>query len=169
MRPSGTEQERHPPRRVTPAPALGLAALLAAAPAGASTGGRYSYGTKATYAPGQNPRSHQRPPAGFTPVFTENVSRHGSRAATDGEDADLVLALWKKAGAAGRPRARGKQVGPRVQALRSAMRSVGNGDLSGRGKRRNHPLRAGRGRRRLGDAEPPSTPRARAGALRPAP
>lgn len=81
-----------------PALALGTAALLVATPAGADTGTaknagtRDSYGTKATYTPGQNPRSYQRPPAGFTPVFTENVSRHGSRSGSDGEDADLVLA-----------------------------------------------------------------------------
>ncbi|MFE6177935.1 histidine-type phosphatase [Streptomyces sp. NPDC056464] len=124
-------------RRLTPALALGLAALLAAAPAGASTNSstRNGYGTKATYAPGQNPRSYQRPPAGFTPVFTENVSRHGSRAATDSEDGDLVLALWKKAEAAGRLTVRGREFGPKVQALQNAMSTVGYGDLSGRGKR----------------------------------
>lgn len=84
-------------RRLTPALALGLAALRAGTPAsaGTDTGTRNSYGTKATYTPGQHPRTYQRPPVGFTPVFTENVSRHGSRAATDSEDGDLVLALWK--------------------------------------------------------------------------
>ncbi|MFF7161727.1 histidine-type phosphatase [Streptomyces sp. NPDC008086] len=134
-------------RRLTPALAsplaLGLAALLAtapAAPAGAAsnTAIRDSYGTKATYAPGQDARTYRHPPAGFTPVFTENVSRHGSRAATDGEDADLVLALWKKAEAAGRLTAKGREFGPRAQALQQAMSAVGYGDLSGRGKRELH-------------------------------
>ncbi|MFG2556923.1 histidine-type phosphatase [Streptomyces sp. NPDC048581] len=129
-------------RRLTPAVALGLAALLAAAatPAGAATktGTRNSFGTKATYAPGQSPRTYQRPPAGFTAVFTENVSRHGSRSATDGEDADLVLALWKKAEAAGALTANGKAFGPKVKALQEAMSTVGYGDLSGRGKREIH-------------------------------
>ncbi|GAA4086399.1 histidine-type phosphatase [Streptomyces shaanxiensis] len=127
-------------RRLTPALALGLAALLVGTPAaaGTNTGTRNSYGTKATYAPGQNPRSYQRPPAGFTPVFTENVSRHGSRAATDGEDADLVLALRKKAEAAGALTAKGRAFGPKVQALQNAMSTVGYGDLSGRGKREIH-------------------------------
>ncbi|MGW2379902.1 histidine-type phosphatase [Streptomyces sp. NPDC001658] len=126
-------------RRLTPAlaTATALAALLVAGPASADVNGgaRDGYGTKATYAPGQNPRSYQRPPAGFTPVFTENVSRHGSRAATDGEDADLVLALWKKAGAAGELTAKGRRFGPTAQALQRAMSTVGYGDLSGRGKR----------------------------------
>ncbi|MER7373867.1 histidine-type phosphatase [Streptomyces lanatus] len=127
-------------RRLTPALALGLTVLLAASHANAapSHSTRDSYGTKATYAPGQNPRTYQRPPAGFTPVFTENVSRHGSRAATDGDDADLVLALWKKAEAAGALTAKGRELGPKVQALQSAMSAVGYGDLSGRGKREVH-------------------------------
>ncbi|MFI9175522.1 histidine-type phosphatase [Streptomyces lincolnensis] len=132
-------------RRLTPAlaTATALATLLVAGPASAASpasahvhgGTRDSYGTKATYAPGQNPRTYQRPPAGFTPVFTENVSRHGSRAATDGEDADLVLALWKKADTAGELTAKGRQFGPKAQALQQAMSTVGYGDLSGRGKR----------------------------------
>jgi hypothetical protein len=52
-----------------------------------STGRSDSFGTKAVYAPEQNSRSYQKAPAGFTPVFTENVSRHGSRSATDSETA----------------------------------------------------------------------------------
>ncbi|MEV5900066.1 histidine-type phosphatase [Streptomyces sp. NPDC052127] len=141
--------------RVTPALATALGALvLTALPAhAADTGGsgthlahRDSYGTKATYSPtlesaraggppsGQSARSYQRPPAGFTPVFTENVSRHGSRSATDGEDADLILALWEKAEAAGRLTGKGEGFGPEVRALQAAMAKVGYGNLSGLGK-----------------------------------
>ncbi|MER5193194.1 histidine-type phosphatase [Streptomyces sp. NPDC002755] len=129
--------------RVTPVLATALGALvLTALPAhAAGTGGsgthlahRDSYGTKATYAPGQSARSYQRPPAGFTPVFTENVSRHGSRSATDGEDADLILALWDKAEAAGRLTGRGEELGPKVRALQAAMAKIGYGNLSGLGK-----------------------------------
>ncbi|MEV6761592.1 hypothetical protein AB0N16_13275 [Streptomyces sp. NPDC051105] len=82
-------------KRVTPVLALG-ALLLTALPAHATDNGpahRDSYGTKAVYSPGQNPRTYQQAPAGYTAVFTENVSRHGSRSATDGEDGDTVLAL----------------------------------------------------------------------------
>jgi len=124
-------------RRVTPALAtLGLAALLAAAfPAQAVPEHQNdSFGTKAPYEPQQNPRTYQKAPAGFVPVFTENVSRHGSRAATDSEDGDLVLALLKKAEAANGLTAKGRQFGPKVQALQTAMSTVGYGDLSGRGK-----------------------------------
>ena len=122
-------------RRLTPVLALG-ALLLTALPAHAADGPahRESHGTKAPYAPQQDPRTYQRPPAGFEPVFTENVSRHGSRAATDGEDADLVLALWDQAGAAGQLTRRGEEFGPRVRALQAAMAKVGYGNLSARGR-----------------------------------
>lgn len=118
-------------------PALALCALLAAAlPSQAADQPAHydSYGTKAPYAPGQNPRTYQRPPTGFTPVFTENVSRHGSRAATDSEDGDLVLALWDKAAAEGQLTRRGEEFGPQVRALLDAMAKVGYGNLSERGK-----------------------------------
>ncbi|MER6067341.1 histidine-type phosphatase [Streptomyces sp. NPDC001817] len=79
-------------------------------------------------------RTYQRPPAGYTPVFTENVSRHGSRAATGGEDGDLVLALWDKAQAEDQLTEKGEEFGPAVRALTAAMQQVGYGNLSGRGR-----------------------------------
>ncbi|GAA3903415.1 lipoprotein [Streptomyces lacrimifluminis] len=93
-----------------------------------------SYGTKASYAPQQSLRSYQQPPRGFVPVFTENVSRHGSRAATDSSDGDLILKLWDQAASEGQLTARGKEFGPKVRALLAAMAEVGYGNLSGRGK-----------------------------------
>lgn len=117
--------------------ALALCAVLVAAvPAQAADTPTHddSYGTKATYAPGQNPWTHQRPPAGFTPVFTENVSRHGSRAATDSGDGDLLLPLWDKAEAQGQLTRIGEEFGPKARALQDAMAAVGYGDLSARGQ-----------------------------------
>ncbi|CAM5485381.1 MULTISPECIES: histidine-type phosphatase [Streptomyces] len=123
-------------RRLTPVLALG-ALLLTVLPAHAVEGPahRGSYGTKAPYAPRQDPHGYQRPPAGFEPVFTENVSRHGSRTATDSEDGDLVLALWDQAEAEGQLTGKGEEFGPTVRALEAAMAKVGYGNLSGRGKR----------------------------------
>ncbi|MGW2515805.1 histidine-type phosphatase [Streptomyces sp. NPDC001617] len=123
-------------KRVTPALAL-CTLLVTALPAQAAdqqVAHRDSYGTKAPYSPEQNPRTYQKAPAGFTPVFTENVSRHGSRSATDSEDGDLILALWGKARAAGRLTREGEEFGPRVRALQAAMAQVGYGNLSGRGR-----------------------------------
>ncbi|WP_405661252.1 histidine-type phosphatase [Streptomyces sp. NBC_00079] len=122
-------------RRVTPA--LALCTLLAAAlpsQAADQLAHRDSYGTKATYEAGQNARTYQRPPTGFSPVFTENVSRHGSRSATDGEDGDLILGLWNKAEAAGQLTRKGKEFGPKVRALQAEMARIGYGNLSARGK-----------------------------------
>ncbi|MCX5057251.1 MULTISPECIES: histidine-type phosphatase [unclassified Streptomyces] len=122
-------------RRVTPA--LALCTLLAAAlpsQAADQLAHRDSYGTKATYEAGRNARTYQRPPTGFSPVFTENVSRHGSRSATDGEDGDLILGLWNKAEAAGQLTRKGKEFGPKVRALQAEMARIGYGNLSARGK-----------------------------------
>ena len=123
-------------KRVTPALAL-CTLLVTALPVQAAdqqVAHRDSYGTKAPYSPEQNPRTYQKAPAGFTPAFTENVSRHGSRSATDSEDGDLILALWSKARAAGRLTREGEEFGPRVRALQAAMAQVGYGNLSGRGR-----------------------------------
>lgn len=128
-------------KRVTPALALGalvLTALPAHAAGNQHLAHRDSYGTKATYAPARSAHSYARPPAGFTPVFTENVSRHGSRSATDSEDGDLILALWDKAEAAGGLTGKGEEFGSRVRALQAAMAKVGYGNLSGRGKEEIH-------------------------------
>ncbi|MEU6142655.1 histidine-type phosphatase [Streptomyces sp. NPDC047081] len=125
-------------KRVTPAiPVVALCTLLAAAlPSQAADrlAHRDTYGTKATYEAEQSARTYQRVPAGFTPVFTENVSRHGSRSATDSEDGDLILALWNKAQAADQLTRKGAEFGPKVQALLDAMATIGYGNLSARGK-----------------------------------
>lgn len=124
-------------RRVTSALALGVCALLATAlPAHAESGARAhadSYGTKATYEPRQNPRTYQKAPKGFAPVFTQLVSRHGSRSATSGEDGDLILALWAEAEKDGQLTRAGLEFAPRVRALLDAMERTGYGNLSGRG------------------------------------
>ncbi|AOR34459.1 histidine acid phosphatase [Streptomyces fodineus] len=122
-------------RRLTPLLALG-ALLLTALPAHAADGPahRESYGTKAPYQPEQNAHTYQRPPAGFEPVFTENASRHGSRAATGSEDGDLILALWDKAHAEDQLTEEGEEFGPTVRALMAAMEKAGYGNLSGRGR-----------------------------------
>lgn len=123
-------------RRLLPVLALGTL-LLTALPAHATQDGpahRESYGTKAPYAPRQGRHGYQQAPAGFVPVFTENVSRHGSRAASDSDDADLVLALWDQARAEDSLTGLGREFGPKARALQAAMAKVGYGNLSGRGR-----------------------------------
>ncbi|MEU9132695.1 histidine-type phosphatase [Kitasatospora sp. NPDC048540] len=124
-------------RTATTAVALTACAVLsavAAAPAQAA-GVDTALTTKTPYRPQQSPRDYQRPPAGYSPVFTENASRHGSRALSDGEDGDLLLALWRQAQAEGALTPAGRRLGPDVQALLDANARVGYGQLTGRGKR----------------------------------
>ncbi|GAA2672127.1 histidine-type phosphatase [Streptomyces lunalinharesii] len=94
-----------------------------------------AYSTKAPYAPRQDPGTYQSAPRGFRPVFTENVSRHGSRAASDGADGELILHLWDRAAEEHQLTSLGVQFGPEVRALLAAMEKVGYGNLSGRGER----------------------------------
>nr|WSW68954.1 histidine phosphatase family protein [Streptomyces sp. NBC_00995] len=115
---------------------LAVSALLPTAlPAHATAGSSGSYATKTPYAPQQNTRSYQHAPKGFVPVFTQNVSRHGSRAASDSEDGDLILALWEKARSEGQLTRDGERFGGETKALLAAMNTVGYGQLSGRGVR----------------------------------
>ncbi|MFE1318275.1 histidine-type phosphatase [Kitasatospora phosalacinea] len=115
-----------------------LAATLATAsaadartPSGAARSD--SYGTKTPYAPQQALARYQQAPAGYTPVFTENVARHGSRAMSDSEDGDAVLALLARAEQAGGLTGLGAQLAPQVRTLLAAGASIGYGNLSARG------------------------------------
>ncbi|WP_406151077.1 histidine-type phosphatase [Streptomyces sp. NBC_01012] len=122
----------------TTATALALAAsvlLTAALPAQAKAGSPGFYGTKTTYAPQQDLRTYEQAPEGFAPVFTETVSRHGSRAASDSEDGDLILALWEKARSEGQLTRTGEGFGSEVRSLLAAMDRIGYGQLGGRGER----------------------------------
>ncbi|MGW1226658.1 histidine-type phosphatase [Streptomyces sp. NPDC002530] len=114
---------------------LPVTAPAQAAPPSERGSANGSYATKTPYAPQQNPRSYQRAPKGFVPVFTENVSRHGSRAASDSEDGDLILALWEKARAEGQLTPSGERFGAETRSLLAAMERIGYGQLSGRGVR----------------------------------
>ncbi|MFJ2112908.1 histidine-type phosphatase [Streptomyces sp. NPDC087850] len=129
-------------RRVTApvAIALALSALLPGAGAAQASGkgegkeGGGYYATKTPYRPLESARGYQRVPQGFVPVFTENVSRHGSRAATDSADGDLILGVWRRAESEGRLTRLGAGFGGEVRGLLDAMEKVGYGNLSARGK-----------------------------------
>lgn len=103
------------------------------APARALGSGQHFSTTKTPYAPQQDPRDYEAVPASFTPVFTESVSRHGSRAMSDSEDGDAVLAVLRDAESRGGLTRLGARLGPQVESLLAAASSVGYGELSGRG------------------------------------
>ncbi|MFC9326059.1 histidine-type phosphatase [Kitasatospora sp. NPDC057015] len=132
-------------RTLSRAAALAATALLStviAAPAqahsgpsaGAAFGTPAGATTKAPYRPLQSVRSLQQAPAGYTAVFTENVSRHGARALSDSEDGDLLLKLWQQAADEHALTRLGRGFGPDVQELLDANAKVGYGALTGQGR-----------------------------------
>ncbi|MFI0899313.1 histidine-type phosphatase [Streptomyces sp. NPDC020983] len=126
--------------RVVCGAALAVAVVIAAvALPGATASAQDSpatphyYTTKTPYAPQEELGAYQSAPRGFTPVFTENVARHGSRAMTDSDDGDAVLAVLGRAQAAGQLTPLGARLAPQVQALLAGASAIGYGNLSGRG------------------------------------
>ncbi|WP_329493995.1 histidine-type phosphatase [Kitasatospora herbaricolor] len=123
--------------------ALAATVLLAGGPASAQgrhggghpDGESYPYGTKTPYEPQGRPKQYERAPKGYLPVFTENVARHGSRAMTDSEDGDLVLAVLGAAEQRGALTRLGAGLAPQVRTLLGAASAVGYGNLAGRGVR----------------------------------
>ena len=91
------------------------------------------YTTKTPYSPQESLRDYQAVPKGFVPVLTQTVARHGSRAMSDSEDGDAVLAVLASAQAQGALTKLGARLQPQVQALLTAGSSIGYGNLSGRG------------------------------------
>jgi hypothetical protein len=71
--------------------ALALCVLLSTA-AFAETG--LYLGSKAPYAPQQDPSTYEPPPAGFLPVFTEIVARHGSRGLSSPSNDLALYNMW---------------------------------------------------------------------------
>lgn len=92
-----------------------------------------SYGTKQTYEPQQDPATYQAPPAGFRPVFTEHVARHGSRALSSAKYDELALRMWEQAASENALTALGRQFGDDVRSLRAATTALGYGNLTRRG------------------------------------
>lgn len=92
-----------------------------------------NYTTKTPYAPQESLSDYQSAPRGFSPIFTENVARHGSRAMTDSSDGDAVLAVLQSAQAAGQLTRLGTRLAPQVQALMAGAAKIGYGNLAGHG------------------------------------
>src|SRR5262249_36415755 len=84
-------------------------------------------GSKTPYAPQQDPLTYQPPPAGFTPVFTELVARHGARGLTSPSDDLALYAMWQDAQASGSLTRLGAQLGPDLQKIIRANALLGYG------------------------------------------
>ncbi|MER5184024.1 histidine-type phosphatase [Streptomyces sp. NPDC002896] len=115
------------------AASLALASTALPAQADATHAEPHFYTAKTPYTPQERLADYQPVPQGFTPVFTENVARHGSRAMTDSSDGDAVLAVLGTAQNQGALTGLGKRLGPQVESLLAAGSSIGYGNLAGLG------------------------------------
>ncbi|NJC69614.1 histidine phosphatase family protein [Planosporangium thailandense] len=94
-----------------------------------------NFTTNTPYAPGQDPGAYEPSPAGFAPVFTEMVARHGARALDDADDIALLQQVIADAKAEGKLKPLGGQLSAELQTLASAHEKLGFGALSGLGRR----------------------------------
>jgi hypothetical protein len=122
------------------ASALVLVLAGSAAPALAASGtvadpasGRTYYSSKTPYEPQQSPAELQTAPAGFLPVYTESVARHGSRALSSFKYDSLTTQIWEQARSEGALTELGTTLGPEVQKLTAANQKLGYGNLTGQG------------------------------------
>jgi hypothetical protein len=72
----------------------------------------------------------EEPPAGFEPVFAENVARHGARSLTSDDSIKDAISLWDDAKAQGALTKTGRAFGPDARRLQNAMNVIGFGNLS---------------------------------------
>jgi hypothetical protein len=78
------------------------------------------YTTKTPYRPRQTLASYELPPAGFSPVYTELVARHGSRGLSSVKYDAAAYNLWKKASDDGALTALGATLGADITKLMKA-------------------------------------------------
>ncbi|PIF11524.1 histidine-type phosphatase [Janthinobacterium sp. 13] len=107
-----------------PLPSMLLALTICAAPAQAAEG---HYQTKTPYAPQQDPATYAAPPAGFQPIFTQLVARHGSRGLTSMKNDAALYAMWQQAAAQDALTPLGRELGPDILALMQANALLGYG------------------------------------------
>ena len=85
------------------------------------------YQTKTPYAPQQDPATYAAPPAGFQPIFTQLVARHGSRGLTGMKGDAALYAMWRQADAQDGLTPLGRELGPDILALMRANALLGYG------------------------------------------
>ncbi|MGK5051043.1 histidine-type phosphatase [Janthinobacterium sp. RB2P8] len=85
------------------------------------------YQTKTPYAPQQDPATYAAPPAGFQPIFTQLVARHGARGLTGMKGDAALYAMWQQAAAQDALTPLGRELGPDILALMQANALLGHG------------------------------------------
>ena len=107
-----------------PLSSIALALALHASPVLAVEG---HYQTKTPYAPQQDPATYAAPPAGFQPIYTQLVARHGSRGLTGMKSDAALYAMWQQAAAQDALTPLGRELGPDILALMKANALLGYG------------------------------------------
>ena len=107
-----------------PLSSMMLALAICASPALALEG---YYQTKTPYAPQQDPATYAAPPAGFQPIFTQLVARHGSRGLTSMKNDAALYMMWQQAAAQDALTPLGRELGPDILALMKANALLGYG------------------------------------------
>ena len=107
-----------------PLSSVPLALALYASPALAVDG---YYQTKTPYAPQQDQATYAAPPAGFQPIYTQLVARHGARGLTGMKGDAALYAMWKQAAAQDALTPLGRELGPDILALMQANALLGYG------------------------------------------
>jgi len=103
------------------------AALVAVWMFGSASAGSVNYQTKTPYQPQQDMAAYEAAPAGYVPVSTQLLARHGSRGLT-GFKADLALYnMWLQAQQDDALTPLGRQLGPDILALMRANFTLGHG------------------------------------------
>nr|WP_314605581.1 histidine-type phosphatase [uncultured Janthinobacterium sp.] len=85
------------------------------------------YQTKTSYAPQQDPTTYAAPPAGFQPIYTQLVARHGARGLTGMKSDAALYAMWQQAAAQDALTPLGRELGPDILALMKANALLGHG------------------------------------------
>lgn len=105
---------------------IALAASLAIATAALGDTGLY-LGSKAPYAPLQDPATYEAAPAGFSQVFTQIVARHGSRGLSSPSNDLALYNMWLDAQARGGLTKAGAKLGPDIMRVVQANALLGYG------------------------------------------
>jgi hypothetical protein len=85
------------------------------------------YATKTNYQPQQDSGSYEAAPAGYVPIYTELVARHGTRGLSSMKYDDAVLNMWAQAKADGALTTLGASLGADVEAIMKANFLMGYG------------------------------------------
>lgn len=105
---------------------VALAACFTFSSASLADTGLY-LGSKAPYAPLQDPSTYQPAPAGFAQVFTEIVARHGSRGLASPSNDLALYNMWLDAQARGGLTKAGARLGPDLLRIIQANALLGYG------------------------------------------